>query len=326
LKPLVTFAQAQRLDQSAKDEYGLSDDQLMEAAAIGMARALESDEVFRRALKVSVKQTDSVQETASAQVVALCGGGNNGGDALAVMRHLAFGGRTSLVAVVAARQGPTMARRLAEAEKAGIIVLTPEDQRARSVVSTAGLVLDGCSGIGFKGPLRGELAGLASLSTFAQGPVIALDVPSGVGPLVSPESDPEPPVKARATLCIEPCKAELYFQGNRHSAGRVFPVPGVFPRSAGLGSGMVLLEASDLADCLPDLDVDSHKGDRGALGVFAGAVGSTGAAVLCARAASVAGTGSVTLLVRDTLVPVVSARGRGRAWLGYRRRQRAHAG
>ncbi len=301
LKPLVTFAQAQRLDQSTKDAYGLSDDQLMEAAAIGMARALESDEVFSGALEAAL------HDTAPVQVVALCGGGNNGGDALAVLRHLAFSGRTGLVAVVAARHGATMARRLAEAEKTGVTVLAPEDPRAQSAVARAGLVLDGCSGIGFKGPLRGELAGQVRLAALANGPVVAMDVPSGLGPLFSPESDPDSPVKASATLCVEPCKGELYFQGNRESAGRIIPVPGVFPRPAGLGPGMALLEAPDLTDCLPAPGADSHKGDRGALGVFAGAVGSTGAAVLCARAASAAGAGSVTLLVRDTLVPIVSA-------------------
>jgi len=70
---------------------------------------------------------------------------------------------------------------------------------------------------------------------------------------------------------------------------------------------MSLLDDSDIADALPGLDPDCHKGDRGALGVFAGAPGSTGAAVLCARAASAAGAGSVTLLVRDALAPVLSS-------------------
>ncbi len=200
-----------------------------------------------------------------------------------------------------------MTRRLAEAQKAGIIVLAPDDPRVKAAVARAGLVLDGCSGIGFKGPLRGELAGLITLANLAQGPVVSVDVPSGLGPLSLADSDPDTPLVASATLCVEPYKAELYFQGNRRSAGRVIPVPDVFPRSAGLGSRMALLEASDLAGSLPELDVDCHKGDRGALGVFAGAVGSTGAAVLCARAASAAGVGSVTLLVRDTLVPVMSA-------------------
>lgn len=300
MTPLVTFAEAQRLDRSIKDDYGLSDDQLMEAAALGMARILESDEVLKCAIDAPVTEP-------APPVVALCGGGNNGGDALAVLRHLAFSGRKGLVAIVAERRGATMARRLAEAEKAGVAVLAPDDTRSRSAVAGAGLVLDGCAGIGFKGPPRGELARMRGLAEAARGVVAALDVPSGLGPLCTSDADPEPPVKAAATLCVDPRKAELYFQGNRRFAGRVISVPGVFPRSAGLGSSASLLGEMDLATGAPDLDVDCHKGTRGAIGVFAGASGSTGAAVLCSRAASAAGAGSVTLLVRDTLVPVMSA-------------------
>ena len=296
MKPLVTFAEARRLDQSTKDDYGLSDDQLMEAAAIGMAKALEGDETFSRAMDV-----------ASVPVAALCGGGNNGGDALAVLRRLAFSGRKGLVAIVSSRLGAAASRRLAEAEKAGVALCAPGDSRARTTVAEAGLVLDGYSGIGFKGASRGDLTELTRLAALARGPVVAVDIPSGLGPFCSLEADPEPPVRAAATLCVEPLKAELYFQGNRRFAGRVIPVPDVFPRSAGLASNLALLEASDLAEHTPGLDADCHKGERGALCVFAGAVGSTGAAVLCARAAAAAGAGSVTLIVRDALVPVVSA-------------------
>lgn len=286
----MTFAQAQRLDRSTIIDFGLSDDQLMEAASIGMVRMLESENLLR-----------------CASVVALCGGGNNGGDALAVMRHLAFSGHTGLVAIVATRRGATMVRRLAEAEKAGIVILAPDDPRVDSVVAGAGLILDGCFGIGFKSPLQGEVARLVRLTALAHGPVVSLDVPSGLGVPVFSESEPAFPVKASATLCIEPIKSELYYLGNRQFAGRIIAVSGVFPCSSALGSSMFLLEASDLADCLPDLDLDCHKGERGSLGVFAGAIGSTGAAVLCARAGSAAGAGSVTLLVRDALVPVMSA-------------------
>lgn len=296
MKPLVTFADAQRLDQSTRDDYCLSDDQLMEAAAIGMAKALEGDEAFRRAM-----------DAASVPVAALCGGGGNGGDALAVLRHLAFSGRKGLVAIVSSTLGATASRRLAEAEKAGVAMCAPGDPRARTAVAEAGLVLDGCSGIGFKGPSRSGLAELMALAALARGPVVAVDIPSGLGSFCSPAADPAPPVLAVATLCVEPLKAELYFQGHRRFSGRVIPVPDVFPHLAGRGSNLTLLEASDLADYTPGLDADCHKGERGALCVFAGAIGSTGAAVLCARAASAAGAGSVTLIVRDALVPVVSS-------------------
>ncbi|MBU0927999.1 MAG: NAD(P)H-hydrate dehydratase [Spirochaetes bacterium] len=296
MRPLVGFAQALALDASTKESYGLSDDMLMESAAIGMARFLEEDEAFRVALGSS-----------AVPAVALCGGGNNGGDALAVARRLAFSGRTGIVAVVSPRLGPVARRRLDEARLAGVSALEPTDERAARAVAEAGLVLDGAIGVGFKGPARPELAEFARLATLARGPVIAIDVPSGLGPLRSRESDPAPPVRAAATLCVEPLKAEAFYQGNRRHCGRIVPISGVFHRSAGLGSGTVLLEPGDLGAFLPEPDPDCHKGERGALAVFAGSPGSAGAAALCARGGSAAGAGSVTLLTGEALVPILSA-------------------
>lgn len=103
---------------------------------------------------------------------------------------------------------------------------------------------------------------------------------------------------------LEPHEAELYFPGNRASAGR--GNGGVFPQSQERDAGIRLLEGADLARLLPPLDPDCHKGDRGALGVYAGALGAIGAAVLCCRAGSAAGSGSVTLFIRDELVGIAA--------------------
>ncbi len=296
MRPLVRFAEALALDASTRDSFRLSDDMLMEAAAIGMASRIESDESLVAAM-----------DAASVPAVALCGRGNNGGDALAVLRRLAFSGRNGFVAIVQGDPGEATSRRLVEARLAGVTILSPEDRgQGRLAVDSAGLVLDGLSGVGFKGPRRQESAELAALAANARGPVIAIDVPSGTGPLTAPGSEPVPPVAASRTLCVEPLKAELYYPGYRRFAGIVIPVGGVFHRSAGSSSTTVLLDEGDLESFLPGLDPDCHKGQRGALCVYAGAVGSSGAAALCARAGSASGAGSVTLLVRDAMVPVLS--------------------
>jgi NAD(P)H-hydrate epimerase len=296
VKPLVRFAEALAADATTRDRYGLSDDMLMEAAAIGMAARIESDESLAAAM-----------DSASVPAAAICGRGNNGGDALAVLRRLAFSGRNGLVAIVQDNPGHATSRRLDEAGLAGVTILSPEDgDKARLAVSSAGLVLDGLSGVGFRGPRRQENSGLAALVDHARGPVIAIDVPSGTGPLADPGSDPQPPVAATRTLCIEPLKAELFYPGYRRFSGVVVPVGGVFHHSAGSSSTISLLDKGDLGSFLPGIDQDYHKGHRGALCVFAGAVGSTGAAALCARAGSASGAGSVTLLVRDAIVPVLS--------------------
>jgi len=296
LKPLLGFGDSARLESQVKERYGLADDVLMEAAAIGMSMAIESDSSLVHAMNSSL-----------VPALAICGRGNNGGDALAVLRRLAFSGRTGLVAVVQDNPGPVCQCRLEEARLCGVRIIPENDSvQAELAVAGAGIVIDGLTGTGFKGPRRMGKPDLYALFNLAAGPVVAVDVPSGTGPLVSFEADPPSPVHASCTLCVEPLKAELFYQGYRQSAGRIIPVGGVFPRASGADSAVQLLDACDLSSSLPALAPDMHKGQRGALGIMAGAIGSTGAAVLCARAGSSAGAGSVTLLVKDSLVPVLS--------------------
>jgi NAD(P)H-hydrate epimerase len=296
LKPLPGFEDAALLERQVKGRYGLSDDVLMEAAAIGMVRAIENDESLARSMDGS-----------RIPALAICGRGNNGGDALAVLRRLSFAGRMGLVAIVQDNPGAVCSRRLEEARASGVTIIGENEKGlAKDAVAAAGIILDGITGTGFKGPRRTGGSALHDLFAGAHGPVVAIDVPSGVGPLASFDSDPPSPVSAFCTLSVEPLKAETFYQGYRRFAGRVVPVGGVFPVSSGTGAPAMLLEEGDLPHHLPGLEPDMHKGQRGALGIMAGSIGSTGAAVLCARAGTAAGAGSVTLMVKDSLVPVLS--------------------
>ena len=295
MKPLLTLAQAQRLDSDAAGSSALSDDARMESAARGVVTALLANPALAEAMRAS-----------DVPAAGLCGRGNNGGDALAVLRMLADRGYHGLVAIAADASGALAERQRAEAAAAGVAIMSPEDPEAAAAVRRAGIIIDGIAGIGYRGPWRPGLAALRDLAALATGPVVAVDIPSGIGPLVSTDIDPEPPVCTGLTLSIEPCKAELYFPGYRGCAGRILGVDGVFPRSAERDASIRLLEGADLEWLLPRLDSDCHKGDRGALGVYAGAIGSTGAAVLCSKAGASAGAGSVTLVVRDELVGIMS--------------------
>jgi len=293
--PLFTLAQALRLDRDAAEGSALSDDARMESAARGMVASLCAEPALVSAMHAS-----------TVPAVGLCGRGNNGGDTLAVLRQLADSGLTGLVAVVGDSTSDVLERQRTAAQAAGVAIISPDDTGAAAIVDRAGIVLDGISGIGYRGPRRPALSTLTRLAELARCPIVAIDIPSGVGPLVSTDLDPEPPVGSELTLCVEPIKAELYFPGYRKFAGRISAVDGVFSRESACDAGAQLLDGADLERLLPRLDPDSHKGDRGALGVYAGAVGSTGAAVLCSRAGAAAGAGSVTLIARDELVGTLS--------------------
>ncbi len=300
LKPLITSREASALDARTQERYGISADRLMERAASLMLRALEDAGLIRY---------DEPGDAGRPAIVALCGKGNNAGDALALLRMAAFNGAAGLYAVVPPALGPEAAKRAFEAQAAGVILLEYPHGDARMLAERAAIVLDAVTGTGLQGGLREPLRGIAALAAAAKGRVVSLDLPSGVRSAYEAEA-PEPEIlDAERSLCVAPLKAELYYPGYRPHAGAIVAIEGVFPRAkdaAAYPAQASLLEPQDLGAFLPILEPDCHKGGRGAVGIYAGSVGGLGAALLAARASSAGGAGSVTLMLRDELYPLAA--------------------
>jgi ADP-dependent NAD(P)H-hydrate dehydratase / NAD(P)H-hydrate epimerase len=291
MKPLVLSAIASSIDANAKESFGLSDDLLMESAAAKLYQALKTLEPWKRVL-------------AGGSLVAVCGKGNNAGDALAVVRKAAFDGHRSVAAIVPPELNAVAVRRLEEARRAGVRILALGSPEAGEAIDGAAILLDGIAGTGMKGNLRAPYDRLATAISSAAGAVVAIDVPSGIclgsasGTVV---------VSADYTLSIAPSKLELYLPGLRRHAGTIHEIDGVFSADSGADSRSVLLEDVDLSSLEPPLSPDSYKGSRGALGIYAGAVGTTGAAVMAARAGTASGAGTVTVMCREDAWPVVAS-------------------
>lgn len=300
MKALIGFEKSKAMDSSASDLYGLSEDLLMNAAALGMLNALQENSFAKQAMK-----------NASIPVLALVGYGNNGGDALALLRHLAFSGIYGLVAVVQKDLGPVTLRRLSEASLAGVKIVYPGELSVKDLVREATLVLDGISGTGFSGNYRPEMLELMSLLKMAEGKIVAVDIPSGIYPFSASakpkDQNRELSVKAELSLSVAPLKKESYYPGFRSLHGKIVSINGVFPHDAASGSSSWLLEEEDLSAFLPSLEPDWHKGQRGTLFVYAGATGSSGAASLSCKAAQAAGCGSVTLLADGELLSTLAS-------------------
>ena len=86
MKRLLTCAQASALDRSVQERVGLPPGILMEDASIRLWDALEP-----RAAALGAGTTGPL--------TALCGSGNNAGDALAVLRHARFAGIDNLAVI-----------------------------------------------------------------------------------------------------------------------------------------------------------------------------------------------------------------------------------
>lgn len=284
--PLVSSASAREADQYA-EELGYPLGSLMEAAALGLQdeiEALEAAGAWRGA------------------VVYLSGPGNNGGDALAMARlaHLR-GRRVSVVRVhpprsVLAKAQDALVRRL------GVPVYDYPSPQALEALD-AGLWVDGVWGTGLQGSLRPvEAQVIADLESRRAGrPVVAIDVPSGLGPEWRPG---EPVITARWTLSPGWLKAFCFQPEARAVVGQPRVVAVSFPRPAPPSAH--LLVESDLEFLVPPVAPSDHKGRRGHVAVVGGAPGMSGAAVLAARSAAAAGSGLVTLGVDSDLVGLVA--------------------
>lgn len=288
---LVGTGEATRLDSATARDAALSPLLLMEGASLRIWTRLEA-----------LLREDSRLAGRKGPIVALAGAGNNGGDALAMLRHARFAGVHDLGAILLAEKGGELYEtQLGSLRALGIPLVSWHSQReqAQALLQKALVLVDGIAGTGLGGPLRPEAAGLVR-EIRPDVPVLAIDLPSGLGDAYEPG---HPVLTATWTASIEPRKTCLYLPAAREFAGTILPIRGVFPADAPISAQALLLEESDLVDLLPRLPASAHKGVRGRLGLLAGSPGMVGAAAYAASGATAAGVGLVTFFADSGIYP-----------------------
>lgn len=238
-----------------------------------------------------------------ARTLVCAGPGNNGGDAFVLARELAAAGCEVHVLF---RADP--AHLPADARRAWESCRRP----ARADFCTEppggdfGLVVDGLFGIGLTRDIGDEYAKLIHRINAFPGPVLALDVPSGL----DADTGAVRGVAVRATLTASfiAGKPGLFTLDGPDHAGEVVVLdlgldPGLGGRSAPTAGR--LLAPTEFAAHLNPRPRNSHKGSFGSLAVIGGAPGMAGAALLAARAGLQLGAGRVYvgLLERLTFDP-----------------------
>jgi ADP-dependent NAD(P)H-hydrate dehydratase / NAD(P)H-hydrate epimerase len=296
VKPLVSCAEAGKLDAATAKAASIPPLVLMEDASLLLWQRLEAIARSRAA-------------GSSGLLLALAGGGNNGGDALALLRHARFSGLKRLAAILVKEGGELSSLYEASLKSLGIPVLRWNEDRSscEGLLAEASLLVDGISGTGLSRELRENASLLVAAANAAAEKfhvaIAAIDLPSGLSDSYEEEW---PLIKADWTLSVEPRKACLYFPGSRESCGEILPVEGVFPTDADIGVEARLLEAEDLPGLAAQPRSSAHKGSRGRVAVFAGSRGASGAPVLASRSCLAAGAGLVSLYASSELYPIVA--------------------
>src|SRR3954468_3505652 len=293
---ILTAEAMREVDRAAIEELGIPSLVLMENAAIGVVEAIG----------------ESFGEGESAAI--FCGPGNNGGDGLAIARHLSVRGWEVRIFLVTggrelAGDAATPLALFRKAQLGGVEVAAPADLAgAAEAAAECDLVVDALFGTGLARPLEGLFAEAVEVINDLPIPCVAVDLPSG---LSGSEAQPiGPHVEADLTVTFAAPKVAHVFPPASDAVGEMAVTDlGIPPRlvedveeEAG---DLHLLVGEELAELIPERDPDSHKGDYGHALIVAGSPGKAGACILAARAAVRAGAGLVTAAVAAPILQTV---------------------
>ncbi len=284
----VTIQQMREIEQRAI-RSGISEAELMELAGMALGRAMGNQ----------------YREVGTA--VAYVGKGHNGGDALIALRILQeeFGWQVGVRSGFKIDQWAYLTRvQWADLDLDELLENGFEKQ-----VHAPLLLIDGLLGIGAKGALRDSLLEMAAemnrLRNECGATVVAVDLPSGVDPDTG-EIFPGAVVADR-TFMIGTAKRGLLFSQAVNATGQLALV------------GVDALRADDIGEmeliCSQSMDFgkaprpfDFHKGKAGRVGIVAGSLSFSGAALLSALGAIRAGAGMVTLYARPEVAEAIRSR------------------
>ncbi|WQS68588.1 NAD(P)H-hydrate dehydratase [Helicobacter pylori] len=265
---LSVYEKVNALDKRAIEELFLSEDILMENAAMALERA--------------VLQNASL----GTKVIILCGSGDNGGDGYALARRLAGRFRV-LVFEMKLAKSPMCQLQKERAKKVGVVIKTYEENALNQNLE-CDVLIDCVVGSAFKGELEPFL-NFESLSQKARFK-IACDIPSGIN---SKGRVDKRAFKADLTISMGAIKSCLLSDRAKDYIGELkVGHLGVFNQIYEIPTDTFLLEKSDLKLPLRDKK-NAHKGDYGHAHVLLGK--HSGAGLLSALSALSFGSGVVSV-------------------------------
>ncbi|MES2982754.1 MAG: NAD(P)H-hydrate dehydratase [Verrucomicrobiota bacterium] len=284
----VTVQQMRAIEQRAMDS-GISEAELMDLAGVALGRAIGNQ----------------YREVGTA--VAYVGKGHNGGDALIALRVLQeeFGWQIGVRSGFRIDEWAYLTQaQWDELDAEGLL-----EKGFEKHVHGQLLLIDGLLGIGAKGALRNSLLETAKemnrLRNECGATVIAVDLPSGVDP-DSGEVFPGA-VLADRTMMIAAVKRGLLFAQAANATGQLAFVEVDALRADG-GGEMELICPQSMHFGRSPRTFEFHKGMAGRVGIVAGSLSFTGAALLAVIGAIRAGAGLVTLYTRPQVAEAILSR------------------
>ena len=284
---ICTAQEMRKLDRAAEELGGIPGLLLMENAALACVQ-----EILKRAPK---------------SVGIFCGKGNNGGDGLAIARHLTNRGIETTVYFVCgtAYQRDALVNYEIYTNMGGKCVELTGQTFFEYHNIRHDLLVDAIFGTGISGAVHGIAAEVIEELNRLPIPVLSVDIPSGVS--ADDGSVGTVAVRADVTVTLAAYKRGLLLYPGADYAGEVILADISIPEYI-MNQQNVTVELLDHAaaeSIMPKRTAYSQKGDYGKVLIIGGSEGMSGAVCLAAQAALKCGAGLVLAGVPKNINPIL---------------------
>ncbi|HKO57401.1 MAG TPA: NAD(P)H-hydrate dehydratase [Thermoanaerobaculia bacterium] len=284
---ILSAEEMRNIDRRATERFGIPSIVLMENAALAVVDAI-------------AEHYPSIDRAA-----IFCGTGANGGDGLAIARHLENRGVVPVVLIAGDRakfQGDARTN-FDICERLGIPMYDVHEDVESALVhaADADVIIDAIFGTGLDRAPAGMYADVIRAVAELRLPVVAVDLPSGLN-ASSPEPF-EPCIQAEVTVTFAAPKLCHVFDPAAMYCGEVIVADISIPEAAIEDENVRLAVTAtrDVAPLFAPRAASTHKGTYGHVAIIAGSEGRSGAAALAARGAIRTGAGLVTVVTdRET--------------------------
>ena len=229
------------------------------------------------------------------KVLIVAGKGNNGGDGLALARHLFLNDFHVDIFLAFGEVKGDAKIQLEILKKIGV-----EPLNKKPNFREYDLIVDAIFGTGFQPPVKGSVADLISEINSSGVPVVSVDIPSGLS--ADTGESFEPSVRADLTVTFQfPKICHFLFPASK-KCGKVEVVDISIPEFLAKDIKRNLLRKEDLKPYRRE--IDTYKTKEGSILLVGGSVGKTGAVMMSVKAATRTGAGLVTVGIPKELNPI----------------------
>ncbi len=306
----------------------LSAQQLAEADQITIEKnKVTSNDLMERIAQLIFERIHQRLQGSPVPIKIFCGIGKNGGDGLALARHMIQHGYhvTTYVTNCSKKRAPEFLfhyDKIKEVSKDWPVLLSCKEDLPE--IHPQDIIVDAIFGTGINRPIDGWMADLVKHLNKTPAFKIAIDMPSGLY-ANTPQPADSAIIQAQHTFSFETPKLSFFLPDTGKYAG-TFEVIQI-----GLDAEFMMKE-TPLAQIITPViarsmykprEKFSHKGDYGHVLTMAGSKGKVGAAMLTASAALNMGTGKVTaylpqdanVILQSALPEVMTLTGKGEDYI-----------